>query len=769
MGRTARARSSVPPRAAFGSPSGSAPARALPSAMPPADPPPDPPDRIGPLLDRFLERLRADPDLDTEAFCAEQPADLREELRERCRALEILYRPHDAGGGPSESEGAEAGRRFGDFRVLRELGRGGMGIVYLVWQESLRRQVALKVLTRSRSASRMQLARFHQEALAAARLKHPGIVPVYAVGETDGSHWFAMEYVPGTTLAQEVDHLRSRSPTPPGDAPRNPAARKVDIERTARVAAEVAEALHAAHQEGLIHRDVKPHNILVDTEGRARLLDFGLAKDMSADTLSRSGDIAGTLFYISPEQALAKRVLVDHRTDVYSLGVVLYEMLSLQRPFDGRSSHEVLYRISFYDPPLVRRVNPRVPRDLETICAKAMEKDPAHRYASAEAMAADLRRFLAHEAILAQPPAWWERAWRTARRNRGTVVAAAVGVLALAAGVLGSQMWARRPAATLPKVAIECAVEGARVTAHPLDPATGQISPEAYPLGTTPLDATPIPPGTWRIVVEQPGAGFAELTERFSDPSETRRLVAVIRPTEEVVADGMAFVAAGEFEFGDPLTTDGPLRARRETLDAFWIDDHEVTHAEYRDFVAAEPARAPRHWSGASESRWSDLPVVLVSRDDAEAYARWRGKRLPTALEWERAARGRDGRHVPWGDGPAPSGACATWIEGRLPSSAAGDAALALFERWARPSRSCPELASPEGILHAFGNVREWTETPHFQHAASGWEVLPGVHVVKGNGWHESPETWSLERTATTPGHAVAVDLGFRCAKSASP
>src|SRR5262249_2853376 len=181
---------------------------------------------------------------------------------------------------------------------------------------------------------------------------------------------------------------------------------------------EIADALAYAHEHGVIHRDAKPQNILFDDKGAAHLADFGLAKDEQATSLSRTGDIAGTPHYLSPEQALAKRIPVDHRTDVYSLGVVLYESLSLTRPFDGKTLQQIIFAISFREPKRLRKINPRIARDIETVCHKAIEKDPNKRYPTAREFADDMRRFLAGESIDARPPSPVSRVIRGVRQHR---------------------------------------------------------------------------------------------------------------------------------------------------------------------------------------------------------------------------------------------------------------------------------------------------------------------------------------------------------------
>ena len=256
-------------------------------------------------------------------------------------------------------------RRLGDFELLRALGSGGMGAVWLAKQVSLDRYVALKVLAPHISKSSTSLQRFQREAEAGARLTHPNIVAVHSVGEADGTHYIAQELVEGgVSLADRIKADR--------DLPELP---KDYYENVAALFAKIADALQEAHEGGIIHRDVKPSNILLTEDGEPKVADFGLAQVEDALELSRTGEFAGTPFYMSPEQAMSKRMGLDHRTDVFSLGVTLWEVLALQRPFEGDTSQQVLEKIITEDPVDPQKIRSRCPRDLGVICKKALEKE----------------------------------------------------------------------------------------------------------------------------------------------------------------------------------------------------------------------------------------------------------------------------------------------------------------------------------------------------------------------------------------------------------
>jgi serine/threonine protein kinase/predicted Zn-dependent protease len=319
-------------------------------------------------------------------------------------------------------------RRLGDFRILREVGRGAMGTVFEAVQESLGRRVALKVLPGSFALDPKRIERFRREARATARIHHPSIVPVYEVGQADGNHYYAMEFLDGRSLDSLLEDARrtaSGGPGRKGSSTSDPTHIAAAVEQIAAL----AEGLHDAHQLGLIHRDVKPSNIIVDSSGRYVLVDFGLVREEEAQTLTRSGELVGTLSYMSPEQLSRRQV--DARSDVYSLGATLYEVLTLKAPFMGESDHKVQNGILFEEPIPPRKVNPRVNRDLETVVLHALEKNPERRYPSAADLAADLRRFLRYEPVRARPTSVLGRLSRRARRHVAALTAAAVILLLL--------------------------------------------------------------------------------------------------------------------------------------------------------------------------------------------------------------------------------------------------------------------------------------------------------------------------------------------------
>jgi serine/threonine protein kinase/Flp pilus assembly protein TadD len=464
-------------------------------------PTPDDP-RVVRALEEYSAALKAGHRPDRHEFLASYP-DVAEALDECLEGLDfvqaaapLLQPPAGDNLAAASAAAAELSPEgpLGDYRLVREVGRGGMGIVYEAVQVSLGRRVALKVLPFASALDAKHLQRFKNEAQAAAHLHHKSIVPVHGVGCHRGVHYYAMQFIEGQTLAALIGDLRrlarqrktddagsagnagslaaelasgrwapaKRSPpdptgpyTPPEVGPQAAitdtavlAAAPVSTEHSIRNPAffrtmtnlgiQAAEALDHAHAEGVVHRDIKPGNLMVDAKGNLWITDFGLAHSQSEVGLTMTGDLVGTLRYMSPEQALAQRVVIDHRTDVYSLGATLYELLTLEPVFDGRDRQELLRQIAFEEPKPPRRLNKSIPEELETIVLKAMEKNPADRYGTAQELADDLRRFLMDESILARRPSPLQRARKWARRHPGvvrtTLVALAFLLVTIAVG-----------------------------------------------------------------------------------------------------------------------------------------------------------------------------------------------------------------------------------------------------------------------------------------------------------------------------------------------
>jgi serine/threonine protein kinase/tetratricopeptide (TPR) repeat protein len=500
------------------------------NAPEPADGSLPPTSQVVRILTEYLEDLEAGASVDADELAAQCP-ELAEPLKGCLASLKFLQEAaseHDNGRRPNNVEPpaghdhlADLGR-FGDFRLVREVGRGGMGIVYEAEQVSLGRRVALKVLPFAATLNARQLQRFRNEAQAAACLHHTNIVPVFGIGCEHGVHYYSMQYIDGQTLAAVIAELgqdrgskiedggstttdRGLKIEDRGSGQEKSASTLDDCEHATRssilgprssvldprssffkmaacLGIQAAEALDHAHQLGVVHRDIKPGNLLLEivpgvetlrvgpaafpTGIRLWVTDFGLARLATSGgddgaNLTLTGDLVGTIRYMSPEQAQGRPLGMDHRTDIYSLGVTLYELLTLAAAFPSGDRHELLTQIAFEEPTRPRRLNPAIPTELETIVLKAMAKSPSERYSTARELAADLERFLKDEPIRARRPSPVQRARKWARRHRAVVWSALVALLVSLAGVMGSVGWVMRDRASRYAKLVD-AVEDAR-------------------------------------------------------------------------------------------------------------------------------------------------------------------------------------------------------------------------------------------------------------------------------------------------------------------
>ena len=370
------------------------------------------PRRVASYLAEFPE-LADDRRLVSELEAAEN------ELRKRFAATATRVPDETQQSGPATGDKV---RYFGDYELLEEIARGGMGVVYKARQVSLNRIVALKMILAGQLASEREVQRFYAEAQAAANLQHPNIVAIHEVGHHAGQHYFSMDYVAGKSLAQIVRE------------------KPLAAMQAARYLKTIAEAIEFAHERGTLHRDLKPANVLIDEFDQPRVTDFGLAKRIEGSAqLTSTGSLMGTPSYMPPEQAGANDGKIGPASDVYSLGAVLYELVTGRPPFLGESLVVTLNQVLNTEPAAPRLLNPEVPRDLETICLKCLQKEPGKRYQTASALAHDLARFLKHEPILARPIGPFERTWRWCRRNPiVSSLSATIAALMLAAATGGS-------------------------------------------------------------------------------------------------------------------------------------------------------------------------------------------------------------------------------------------------------------------------------------------------------------------------------------------
>jgi serine/threonine protein kinase/formylglycine-generating enzyme required for sulfatase activity len=716
--------------------------------------------------------------------------------------LEVLAAPQTGAlaqpvGAPAEASlppaHPELGQ-LGDFHLLREIGRGGMGVVYEADQISLGRRVALKVLPFAAALDPKQMRRFQNEARAAGHLHHTHIVPVHAVGCERGVHFYAMQFIEGQTVAGVIRELRENvecrmtndqrmaNAQGPSTSGPEPGAQGETIVRhstfgilsslgighssffrtVAQLGVQAAEALEHAHDEGVIHRDIKPANLLVDAKGQLWITDFGLARCRDNAGLTTSGDMVGTLRYMSPEQALAKRVLIDHRTDIYSLGVTLYELLTLEPAFSGSDREELLRQIAFEEPRAPRQRNKAIPRELETIVLKATEKSREARYATAQELADDLRRFLEDKPIQAKRPTLLQRAAKWARRHKTVVQAGGVvlglAVLALVVSTLligraqqrtQQEEWMRE--VVIPtlrhlvtakdyRTAFELAEKAERAIAN--DPTLAELRPEftsswtvstdppgadvyAKPyersqeewkfLGRSPLEKVRLPRGffRWHVTKE----GFTTV-EGFREPVEGH--IHFTLEAEGSLPAGMVRVSGNAFR----EKSEDPDDPNGLDLEDYLIDRCEVTNRQFKKFVDQGGYRERKYWK-QFPTKQTAPPLLYASilglLDSPLAQGAWvaagalfPGRTEQMVLSWEvtiNAFRDQAGQPGPytWRSGTYPAGEDEYPVRG-----------VSWYEAAAYAQFACKSLPTVAHWLRASGQPHAGDITPLSNFASTG-------------------------------------------------
>jgi serine/threonine protein kinase len=638
----------------------------------------------------------------------------------------------------------------GKYRIDSSIGAGGMGAVYRSTRLLIGDEVAIKILHAERVVDPHASERFRREAQAAARLKHPNAVSIYDFGvSSDGLQYLVMELIEGKSLREVT---RQQGP--------------LDASLAAEVTSQVCAALDDAHRQHIVHRDIKPDNIILNSSAaglRVKVLDFGIAKlrDDTASHLTQTGSVMGTPHYMSPEQCLGEEL--DDRADIYSVGVVLFEMLCGRVPFNAPISTAVVVQHVNQPPPPLRTINPSISSQMEAAVLHALEKRREARPQTAIAFAREVTAAVSGSAVD------YEKQWTGGvpqplvdkSTDDERTVEKRLPLSAFDSPKSAKEMAPTVHLASLSGSTGPVTPGRAKAGSGAVTPTRRRVVARKYAVVALSIVflVTLIGFVSWRVFLgpevnspSKPGSDNANVVSDNANRGKTRE--------DPTPPQGMAFVRGGTFMMGSNEGDQDSKPPHSVTVKPFFIDIYEATCEDYKKFVDDKGHQAPQAWSnGSYPSGAARQPVTGVSWEDADAYARWAGKRLPTEEEWEFAARGQNGLRYPWGN---------SWKPGCANADEEGQARKRMADVG---SHNC---GSPSGAMDMIGNAWEWT--------ASDWVPYPGGHleyptkggekVIRGGSWESSQQyATSIYRSGLTrSGEKTGYDkTGFRCAKDTLP
>lgn len=659
-----------------------------------------------------------------------------------------------------------SGMRIGHFELRELVGEGAFGSVFRAYDSELERVVALK-LPREGRLTTETTSDFYKEARAVSGITHPNVVQVFEIGTLENRPYIVSEFIDGISL---TEWLRQNAPT---------------ARQAAEIIMKVCDAVAAAHAKDVIHRDIKPRNILMDKSGQPHVTDFGLAKrsNVTDVTVTQDGTVLGTVAYMSPEQARGAISEVDVKSDVYAIGVCLYEMLCGRRPFEATDSRTVLYQKTTADAQPASSINKAIPRDLDTICERALQMDPAERYATARDFGDDLNRYLNGYPIHARRVSNVERVRRWIGRNK-LLSGVAFTALALLAGLIIVVRTASANSSNAVPVSISCELGGAEL------PKDVDIDWTFFPLGKTRLPdhvaarqvssnnqsvKLDLDPGEYLVVTEVPGVGFHEVyrlvpefskstggnynTNGFTREGETVVLPGVMIVPQAEATAGMVLIPGAEYTAGSNLPDGSPNPMSPITtflLDDFYIETSEVTCEAYFDVMPQRPAI----YRNDPSLPTGKYPVVGVNWYQATHYAEMQGRRLLTEIEFEYVATNNGTTDFPWVTGKPP------------------------VPRWElNPvDETTVDITPQTGIKGLFSNAAELTSSQLAPFGGATNSNLPDIHlqtmkdsvVYKGgpaskDKIRDEGNRKITDRAAVMSRHSSSDFLSFRCGRSRSP